>query len=58
MDMGKTQISVGKDSGAGKTRMDALYEKIGKFLQEHPEAMELNAEESDKLFEAWMRDGK
>ena len=41
-----------------KTRMDALYEKIGKFLEEHPAAMEMNTEESDKLFEQWMKDSK
>ncbi len=39
------------------TKMDALYEKIGKFLEEHPEAMEMNTDESDKLFEKWLNNG-
>ena len=39
------------------TKMDDLYEKIGKFLEEHPEAMEMTTDESDKLFESWLKNG-
>lgn len=41
-----------------KTKLDGLYEKIGRFLEEHPEAMEMNTEDSDKLFERWMVESK
>jgi hypothetical protein len=48
-------VSRQKDS---LTRMDALYEKIGKFLEAHPEAMDMSNEESDRLFEQWVKTGK
>jgi|GEM_PF-2589704 len=48
-----------KGSGSSsKPTKDALYEKIGKFLEAHPEAMDMNLEESDRLFEDWLRNGK
>jgi len=51
--MAKEKISVGKE-----TKMDELYEKIGKFLDDHPEALDMTTDESEKLFEEWLRNGK
>ena len=42
---------------SSKLSKDALYEKIGKFLEDHPEAMDMNIEESDRLFETWLKNG-
>ena len=49
--------TMGKSSSSNNTK-DALYEKIGKFLEAHPEAMKMNLEESDRLFEDWLKNGK
>ena len=50
------------DSVPGSVRSqqakDALYEKIGKFLEAHPEAMDMSTDESDRLFERWVKGGK
>jgi len=43
---------------SSKQSKDALYEKIGKFLEAHPEAMSMDLEESDRLFEDWLKNGK
>ena len=43
---------------SSKPAKDALYEKIGKFLEAHPEAMDMNLDESDRLFEDWLKNGK
>jgi len=40
-----------------KTSKDSLYEKIAQFLDAHPEAVDMSTEESDKLFEQWLRAG-
>jgi len=50
----KTDVSV-NDSRPSK--VDKLYEKIGQFLESHPEAMDMTTEESDKLFEQWLGNG-
>ena len=47
-----------KSAASDSKAKDALYEKIGKFLQEHPEAMDMSIDESDRMFEEWVRNGK
>ena len=49
---GKVSVS------SSKPAKDTLYEKIGRFLEEHPEAMDMDLEKSDKLFEEWVKNGK
>lgn len=44
-----------ESGSSSKTAKDALYDKIGKFFKAHPEAVDMNLEESDKLFESWLR---
>jgi hypothetical protein len=44
-----------KSGSSSKSTKDALYDKIGKFFKAHPEAVDMNLEESDKLFETWLR---
>jgi hypothetical protein len=58
-----TNMSVVKKTGKGsgsssKQVKDALYEKIGKFFKDHPEAVDMNLEDSDRLFEDWLKNGK
>ena len=48
---------MGDSNKDARTKMDALYEKIGRFLDEHPEAMDMTTEESDRLFEQWLKTG-
>lgn len=49
----------GRGSGSfSRQDKDALYEKIGKFFKDHPEAVNMNLEDSDKLFEDWLKNGK
>jgi hypothetical protein len=40
-----------------KSARDVLYDKIGKFFKEHPEAIDMPIDESDKLFEQWLSNG-
>jgi hypothetical protein len=37
------------------TGKNALYESIKEFLKEHPEALEMSVEETDRLFDEWMK---
>jgi hypothetical protein len=57
----KKAVKAGKSSGSSsksKSAKDALYEKIGEFFREHPEAVDMNLEDSDRLFEDWLKNGK